>query len=743
MLHAPHRVCATFNFELSTLNCIYMSALLSIFTNAAFLPGLLAAGLPVLIHLLARQRAREIYFPTLRFLRLTAERTSRRRHLEEIVLLLLRTLAVAMVALALSGPVISTGAGIFGRGALSAVIVVDNSLSVNQDAAGRPAIDRIREAAADILADLPAGSRWALWLACGQDAADPLRRIQARPTSIRKSAVNRLHPTAAGANLLQLLEPAIKALRKEKTGTRELYILSDGQAANWTKLPQVISKMGRKPRVSVFVYTAAGTGKPNITVKSVSVSARAPLPGEELKIEADLHAFGRRASNTTLTLYLGGALAQRQKVSLPADGSSRVVFNAPLGKPGWVDGLLQIDADACTRDNRAFFTLEVRRAVRVLIVDADISPIDHDRASYYLAAALAPLGTAAIQPRRISPAQLIREGLSAIDAVFMINVPAPSREAIERLKAYVRRGGTLVLMPGSQVDHEKWNLLLGAQTDTRGGLLPADLGAPRSFTSLPAGSLNLEPGDAGHPLTAVFAAIARPALRRVKITRAFTLKSMERSPARMAVALGDGTPFIMSKAYGIGRVVLWAALPAPAWGTIQTRPIFVPLVHAHAFLGLGLNRIGSVRAGTPLVLAAPESSRDFNLLVQRPDRGEEKISGKNISRDRPLLYANTWDEGIYRVARAGAAPARRRWRLMAVSPAGDEGNLSLAEPSFLQTNLSRLGHATCANSLTELADARNESRKGIELMYPLLVLAMLLLLAEAVYGAGRVRNAKL
>ena len=73
------------------------------------LVGLLAATIPILLHLLNRIRSPIVPFSTLRFLRITAQKTSRRRQLQQWLLLLLRMAVFAMLGMAVAGPVIGGG----------------------------------------------------------------------------------------------------------------------------------------------------------------------------------------------------------------------------------------------------------------------------------------------------------------------------------------------------------------------------------------------------------------------------------------------------------------------------------------------------------------------------------------------------------------------------------------------------------------------------------------------------------
>ncbi len=79
------------------------------FSDPLMLAGLLAAAVPVVLHLLNRLRAPVVPFPTLRFLKLTAEKTVRRRQIQQYFLLLVRIVVFALMAMAVASPLIRGG----------------------------------------------------------------------------------------------------------------------------------------------------------------------------------------------------------------------------------------------------------------------------------------------------------------------------------------------------------------------------------------------------------------------------------------------------------------------------------------------------------------------------------------------------------------------------------------------------------------------------------------------------------
>jgi hypothetical protein len=97
------------------------------FATPWLLAGLLAAGIPIVLHLLSSVRAQEVPFPTLRFLRMSMEKTARRRKLEHWLLLLIRSLLLAVLAMAVAEPIVRQAAGFWADKRFATVVIVDNS----------------------------------------------------------------------------------------------------------------------------------------------------------------------------------------------------------------------------------------------------------------------------------------------------------------------------------------------------------------------------------------------------------------------------------------------------------------------------------------------------------------------------------------------------------------------------------------------------------------------------------------
>src|SRR5207237_10633887 len=122
------------------------------FLNPLFLFGLAAAAIPILIHLFTRRRPREVRFPSLEFLSEVNQSEIRRVRLKQWLLLLLRTLAVAVIALAMARPAVRGSAGLRSGAATSVLALVDQSGSMSAAAAGGGALG---DPAGRVVEDLP------------------------------------------------------------------------------------------------------------------------------------------------------------------------------------------------------------------------------------------------------------------------------------------------------------------------------------------------------------------------------------------------------------------------------------------------------------------------------------------------------------------------------------------------------------------------------------------------------------
>src|SRR2546427_11117420 len=116
------------------------------FVHPLLLSGLVLAGIPILVHLIMRQKPKHLPFPALRFL-LQRHRTNQRKlQLRHLLLLALRILLIAVLCLALARPkVLSGNLPLLEGRPVAAVLIFDTSLSMEYSASGKSRLGEARQ----------------------------------------------------------------------------------------------------------------------------------------------------------------------------------------------------------------------------------------------------------------------------------------------------------------------------------------------------------------------------------------------------------------------------------------------------------------------------------------------------------------------------------------------------------------------------------------------------------------------
>jgi hypothetical protein len=120
------------------------------FLHPWVLAGLLAAGVPILLHLIQRRQPPVVVFPAVRYLVDTTREHQKRLKLRNWLLLIIRTLLIILLVLAAAGPTAPIK-GAPGHSPAAMVLILDNSLSSGTVVNGTPRLTTLRDAARQIL----------------------------------------------------------------------------------------------------------------------------------------------------------------------------------------------------------------------------------------------------------------------------------------------------------------------------------------------------------------------------------------------------------------------------------------------------------------------------------------------------------------------------------------------------------------------------------------------------------------
>ena len=198
------------------------------FLAPLFLLGLLAVAVPIIVHLVNRERKNAIAFPSLMFLRRVPFRSVRRQRIRHWLLFALRCLALILLAAAFARPFLDRDennvAG--GTGPREVVVLLDRSYSMGYG--DRWA--RATGAAERAIAGLAAADRATLVL------FDHEATAVAGPTSdaaVLRTALREARPAAGATRYAPALAVAQQMLESAERPRREVVLISDFQRAGW------------------------------------------------------------------------------------------------------------------------------------------------------------------------------------------------------------------------------------------------------------------------------------------------------------------------------------------------------------------------------------------------------------------------------------------------------------------------------------------------------------------------------
>lgn len=745
------------------------------FLAPAFLWGAAAASAPILIHLLARQRYRRVQWAAMEFLRRAMKRTQRRLRLENLLLLLLRTAAVLLLAMALARPVLSRVPILSGLNEQERVVVlaIDRSASMGAKLDGPTPFERARTLAAEIVTGLRARDEvYLCWVADRPEAVfdgptpEKGRVREELDTASPGDGATRWAP--ALAHIAEILaRPEVKA-----KPVRHVFCLTDLQRTGWLGGDEAgAPAAGAAGGIHAALETVARLadevvlldvgldGVENTGVVSLAAGDRVVGVDRSTRVTAEARNFGaREAMGVTVRLLVDDRPHPTTKTipALPPGESRTVDFQVAFARAGAHRLTAEVPADGLASDNRRDLAAHVREQVRVLVVDGNPEETDHfEHEAFHLRLQLNPSeeGAAAVVPSLVRPVvypytQLASARLSDFDCVIVANdgaaICAPAGRAA--LAGYVRDGGALLVIPGSRVNPDDYRreLYLDAPEpapDGR-GLVPVPFGAAVRVTGEgDASELEIVPADWTHPL---FRAFDDPRWRELlqfpAVRRHFGVDGALAPGARVLAHLSDlaQTPAIVERRVGAGRVCCFTFGWTRAWGKLYARQGGLVLLN-ETLLHLARDPAPerTVRLGAPLRWIIEGAQYHDQASVRLPTSGSKRLDPPAREGERFAVHLpETRQVGFHTVVVGPDAPLTEpapegRSALFAVVGDPAEGNLARATETQLCDGLDPSVRPRVRVARAVRASATGEGGAAQEVSRPLLALVFLLLLAES------------
>ncbi len=691
------------------------------FIHPALAWGAALAAIPLLIHILNRRRHRPLAWAAMRFVLAAYRRTRRRVQLENLLLLLLRMSAVALLALALARPFTGKESPLapLTERRRDLVLVLDGSASTGYRESVESVHEALLERARSLLGELDGtrGDRVHLYhaastthLLSGHSPEDAL-------AALSTLSVPRDERLALDQVLSQVLTLAEEDAGASGQSALEVRILSDLQKSTFLplrmhepekeSLPEHTNEEQLLDRLAELGMriVVEDLGPPVLVPANLGVEAIAPLgevlgPGLPTEIGVRVRNFGSAGrASVRVALSVDGVRQPSQKADLSARASAEVVFPVVFKDSGHHALVAELEGDRLAVDDRRASVLFVPPPVDVLLVNGDphdeierdevgflravLEPPDDSGLISSPAGAYSPFACDTVPAGAFGGADL---SLAEYDVVLLANVSSLSAQVVEKLEAWVARGGALVLTLGDRASDPSALASLNARLwrADGSGLLPARLVDHVAVSSRRSAYFRATWFEERHPALAFFADERwRAFLTEIPVYEFVSSQPVE--GARVLARLDDegASPLLAERDYDRGRVLLWTSSIDGDWNRFPESPAtLIPLVHEllrYAGTGTTPARNTAVNGTVELLL---ETFPRAPALVG-PDGGRRMLDAEPTEIAEGLwrlpALGSLDQAGLWQVETEGAAPL-----FLAVELDPSEGDLERVAPEELE-----------------------------------------------------------
>ena len=423
-----------------------------IFPAPIFLYLLPLAGLPVVFHLILKQKKRTVVFSTLMFFRRTDPRLNSHRKIRQWLLLLMRILLIAFILLALSRPEFVSSIGLGGK--ISVVAIVDNSASMSEPSsydADKSKLECAVEGARKLVSAMESSARAAVVLLVDESAV-PVADSLTSDTELFLDSLDKIRPTAATGDAGRVLGLAFDLLRASRTGSGAVHVFSDLQRNEWTSASSVEAvrnleraKAGRAITVYFHKVESETRDEANVAIAAVQFAEEKVLPKQPYKVGLALQNNSNIVANVRVNSIDNQGRKNTENVTIERGRAKTVEVETRPDETGYHWIKAWVEGDGFSADNEAGIGIFCEETETVLFGGAaeefGVLPV-----------ALSPSGQGQFTGMvvKFSLSEPLRQAAAKEKPILIVTTWGRMQSATEDsvwLRQYIENGGNLLVVP--------------------------------------------------------------------------------------------------------------------------------------------------------------------------------------------------------------------------------------------------------------------------------------------------------
>ncbi len=693
------------------------------FLNPWLLLAALGISLPILAHLLNRYQVQHTDWAAMRFLDRSIRVRSRQLKLRDLLLLILRCLALLLLVFALSRPVWEKSSSWMpGERRAGVVIAIDSSFSMGHGFEGQ---SRFAEALkrVDVISKKMAPGDPITLVLLGGDQRVLLRNMAFDPIRFDEALAD-LKPGAGKLDLANEPKRIAGLVADMEAPNKEVYLITDAQTTDWkqpsAQLRDSLVALGQQAKVVVVPVRGEDA---NLAVTDLQLASGVLRKGTTARYRATVRNCGSApASNVVVQCRVDDVEIDRKIIPVIASGASESVsLFVPFHNAGASRITAEISGDGLAADNVRRSVAVVRDKISVLCVDGSSG----DAGRLVVSALMARADGATGDDQRIRTIPWLSfpaENLNDVDVIVFADVPEITAEQAQQLEKFVRKGNGLVWFSGDNVKAAAWNER-AASAETP--LLPAMIRSKvETSDSLGAGKpLDSEISD--HPVCLPLLSLPQDLLGETRFLRLLEVEPLPNSVPVLQLA-GGRKPVLLEHALGRGQVFMFTTTAETTWNNMALTPVF-PMVMQQIVTYLSSREFERPRTvGDSLALTYVDQPDASDAVFETPSEESITVPVRETGRQFVALLESAPEAGYYTARVSVQAPGLP----IAVNVDSNESDVTCLPEPELRNNLTGLGLGVAVGDV-ELAAAIESARTGSSSWRFFMMAALVFLLLES------------
>ena len=411
------------------------------FLYPAFLFGLAAVVIPVIIHLFNFRRFKTVYFSNVSFLKEIKEETASRSRVKHLLVLAARMLAIAFIVLAFAQPFIPKRNTNISAGKKYVSVYVDNSFSMGAMSGGVRLLDKAKQAGKEIVQNYAVNDQFQLLT---NDLSGKQQRLVGKEEFL--SMLDEVDISPAARNLAEITRRQADVLAIDNSKNKVAYVLSDFQKNLGEFTPDTTVKYNLIP--------LAADAQQNVFIDTAWFTEPVQLLNQNAKLIVRIKNSGEKAiEGNRLSLKLNGQTKGIADFSVAAGLYTYDTIGFVINQAGWNKAELGIQDFPITNDDTYFFAFQVAEKIKVLA-------ISEGKSNIYLDGVFKD--QTEFEYTSVTSGSLDYSMIKGNQFVVLANLNSISSGLSAALGSFLSNGGTVCVFPGFKNDVESYNAFLSS-----------------------------------------------------------------------------------------------------------------------------------------------------------------------------------------------------------------------------------------------------------------------------------------